>query len=125
MNQNIESICIRSNTTFNNILKNLSGQNQRVRGIRPYKIIEKSIARKQIGSKMEAFHLVEDLKSELRLLRDNVSSKGSVKYGFRNGVIGVKEVGMKRMMGVIKMCLYSEPFEEGNQGCWVRVKGFP
>jgi len=79
INQNIESICIRLNTKFNSILKNLSGQNQRARGIRPYKSIEKSIASKQIGSKTEAFHLVEDLKSELRLLRDNVSSKGSVK----------------------------------------------
>jgi len=36
--------------------------------------------------------------TKVRFFGDDISSKGSVKQGYRDGVIGAKEVGMKRML---------------------------
>lgn len=62
-----------------------------MRGIRPDKSVKESVASEQIGAKSKAFHFVENLESELRLLRENISSYGSIKERFRDGMIGAKE----------------------------------
>lgn len=72
-----------------------------MRGIRPDKSVKESVAREQIRSKAEAFHFVEDLESELRLLGENVSSYGGIKERFGDGVIGAEEAGVKGMARVI------------------------
>lgn len=62
-----------------------------MRGIRPDKSVKESVASEQIRSKPKAFHFVENLESELRLLGENISSYGSIKERFWDGMIGAKE----------------------------------